>query len=75
MRALSSSLRKHLESAVLAGRRASEGACRSALDGLGVFLDRRPEHLSDEQAALRNSLRAKWRQLGNDDGLLVSECA
>ena len=60
---------------MLAGRRASEGACRSALDGLGVFLDRRPEHLSDEQAALRNSLRAKWRQLGNDNELLVSECS
>ena len=75
MRALPSFLRKQLESAVLAGRRASEGACRSALEGLGVFSDRRPEHLGDEEAALRNGLRAKWRQLGNDDGLLVSECA
>src|SRR3954467_4660588 len=75
MRALTSSLRKQLESAVLAARRASESASRAALDGLGVFADRRPEHLDDRQAALRNGLRAKQRQLGGDRGLLVSECA
>src|SRR4051812_39369026 len=75
MRALSAPLRKQLESAVLAGRRAAEGAARAAIDGLGVFSDRRPEHLNAEQATLRNGLRAKWRQLGGDRDLLVGECA
>ena len=75
MRTLSSSLRKQLESAVLAGRRASEAASRAALDGLGVFAERRPQYLDDEQAALRNGLRAKCRQLGGDHDLLIAECA
>lgn len=75
MRALPSPLRRQLESAVLAGRRASEGASRAALDGLGVFVDRRPDHLDEEQAALRNGLRAKLRQLGGVRELLVAECA
>jgi hypothetical protein len=72
---LTSSLRRQLETAVLAGRRASEGASKSALDGLGVFADRRPEHLDDGRAALRNGLRAKWRQLSGNRDLLVAECA
>jgi hypothetical protein len=42
---------------------------------LGVFSDRRPEHLDAEQAALRVGLRARWRQLGNDRELLIAECA
>ena len=75
MRALPSALRKQLETAVLAARRAAESASRAALDGLGVFADRRPEHLDADQAALRNGLRAKWRQLGGDRELLVAECA
>src|SRR4051794_13526268 len=78
MRALSSSLRKRLESSVLGARRACESACRAAIEGLGVFGDRRPDHLSDEQAALRNGLRATWRRLGGGDdakSLLVMECA
>lgn len=74
MRALSSVHRKRLESAVLAARRAAESASRAALDSLGVFTERRPEHLNEEQAALRNGLRAKWRQLGDDRELLVAEC-
>ncbi len=60
---------------MLAARRAAESASRAAIDGLGVFADRRPEHLDAEQAALRNGLRAKWRQLGGDRELLVAECA
>jgi hypothetical protein len=71
---LSSSLRRQLEVAVLAGRRAAEAASRAALEGLGVFEERRPEHLSDEQASLRRGLRAKWRQLGSDRKLLLGEC-
>ncbi|HEY5474318.1 MAG TPA: DNA methyltransferase, partial [Candidatus Limnocylindrales bacterium] len=60
---------------MLAARRASEGACRASIDGLGVFADRRPEHLDTGQTRLRNGLRAKWRQLGGDGELLVAECA
>ncbi len=75
MRALPTPLRKKLETAVLAARRASESACRAAIEGLGVFADRRPDHLDTDQAALRNGLRAKWRQLGGDRELLVAECA
>lgn len=40
-----------------------------------MFLDRRPDHLDANQAALRNGLRAKWRQLGSGRELLVAECA
>jgi hypothetical protein len=75
MRALPSPLRKQLETAVLSARRTAESACRAAIGGLGVFLDRRPDHLDASQAALRNGLRAKWRQLGGDRELLVAECA
>jgi len=75
MRALSSPHRKQLEASVLAARRAAEGASRAAIEALGVFLDRRPEHLDATQSALRNGLRAKWRQLGGDRELLVAECA
>ena len=75
MGTLSTALRKQLESAVVEARGVSEGACRSALVGLGVFGDRRPEHLDESQAELRVGLRAKWRQLGGVEGLLVAECA
>ena len=75
MRALPSPLRKQLETSVLAARRASESASRAAIEALGVFLERRPDHLDGNQAELRNGLRAKWRQLGGDRELLVAECA
>jgi hypothetical protein len=68
-------LRKQLETAVLAARRAAESAVRAAIEGLGVFADRRPEHLDADQAVLRNGLRAKWRQLGGDPELLTADCA
>jgi hypothetical protein len=78
MCALPAPLRKQLETAVLAARRAAESASRAAIDGLGVFLRDKPAHLDADQAALRNRLRAKWRQLGGDDAaqpLLIAECA
>jgi len=75
MRALPASDRKLLSTAVLDARRAAESACRAAIDGLGVFADKRPEHLDADQAALRNGLRAKWRQLDGDRELLIAECA
>jgi len=78
VRALSSPLRKQLESSVLAARRAAESASRAAVAGLGVFHCEKPGHLDAERAALRNGLRQKWRQLGGDEqakDLLVAECA
>jgi hypothetical protein len=75
MRALPANLRKELEAAVLGARRAAESASRAALDMLGVFSERRPEHLDANRVLLRNGLRAKWRQLGGDRELLVAECA
>src|SRR4051812_24898288 len=74
-RALPSDLRKQLASAVLAARRSAEAAARTSMAAYGVFADRKPEHLDLAQAALRNELRAKWRQLGRDEDLLVAECA
>src|SRR4051812_38319880 len=75
MAALPSELRSVLEAGVVAGRRAAEAAVRAALGGLGVFDERRPEHLDEKRARLRVGLRAKWRQLGADHELLVAECA
>jgi hypothetical protein len=75
MSVLSSVLRKQLELGVLAARRAAELGARSAIENLGVFSDRKPDHVTGDAAALRNGLRAKWRQLGLENELLVAECA
>lgn len=75
MRALPSDLRRQLENAVVNARRAADSASRAALEALGVFAERRPDHLDTEQAMLRNGLRAKMRQLGGEPELLISECA
>lgn len=75
MRALSPESRRRLEASVLAARRAAEVAAAAALDGLGVFVKARPEHLDAEAAKLRIGLRAKWRQLQEDRDLLIAECA
>ncbi|MFX1818452.1 hypothetical protein PV768_01535 [Pseudarthrobacter sp. CC4] len=74
-RALSSGLRKQLETSVLSARRAAESAARAAVEGLDLFAEQRPDHLTDAQTSLREGLRAKWRQLGSDAELLVAECA
>lgn len=75
MRSLSSTHRNQLETSILEARRAAEGASRAALEGLGVFLRDRPGHLSADQSALRNGLRARWRELGESSDLLIAECA
>jgi hypothetical protein len=75
VRALTPALRRQLETAVLAARRASEGASAAGLESLGVFADRRPAHLNTDQTALRKGLRARWRQFAGDRNLLVAECA
>lgn len=78
MGVLDSTLRRDLEDACVRGRRAAEGACRAALESLGVSEDRPPLHLAAEKRVLRRGLRAKARQLGDVGGsiaLLVGECA
>lgn len=78
MRALTSPLRKQLESSVLAARRTAESASRAVIDSLGVFQSEKPGHLDAGKAALRNGLRQKWRQFGGDEqarSLLIAECA
>ncbi len=75
MRALSSELRKRLEKTVLDARRTSESESRRSVEGLGVFARDKPAHLDSERAHLRNDLRARWRQLGEDTEALVAECA
>lgn len=75
MSVLSSGLRKQLESGVLAARRVAELGSRAAIESLGVFSDRKPDHVTGDAAGLRNGLRAKWRQVGLVNDLLVAECA
>jgi hypothetical protein len=75
MRALPTDLRRQLESAVLAGRRAAETGVRAAFSALGVQEREKPAHLSDPQARLRRGLRAKQRQLGGDYDVLVWDAA
>jgi hypothetical protein len=75
--------RKSLEDAIVTAREvAEEGACK-ALEQLGVQRGRAPEGLTEEQASLRNRLRAHGRQLGDvkaaeggqSIGRLAAECA
>ena len=78
MTTLSSSLRKTLEDACVRGRRAADLAARSALSSLGVADKTVPTHLSEDDRSLRRGLRAKSRQLGDEEGsieLLIADCA
>ncbi|QOD04370.1 DNA methyltransferase [Pseudarthrobacter sp. BIM B-2242] len=65
MSVLSGVLRKLLERAVVDGRVVAEGGAAVALTRLGVGLRDAPGHLSLEERALRNGLRARARQLGD----------
>ncbi|MDE0190816.1 MAG: N-6 DNA methylase [Gammaproteobacteria bacterium] len=81
---LSPSLRNQLERAVVSAREVAEAGARVALESLAVH-ERDPyRHMSPEQRALRNRLRAHGRQLGDrrhagtgHQGIdhLVHECA
>ncbi len=81
---LSPSLRKQLERAIVSARDVAEAGARAALESLAVH-EREPyRHMSVEQRALRNRLRAHGRQLGDRrhastgrQGIdhLVHECA
>lgn len=77
-------LRKDLETTVKKARRVAEVGARKAVAQLGVGEAEAPRHLSTEQRALRNQLRAHGRQLGDrrdtktgaqDTTHLVQECA
>ncbi len=65
MSVLSGGLRRLLERAVVDGRVVAEGGAAAALSRLGVGLRDAPGHLSLEERALRNGLRARARQLGD----------
>ena len=81
---LSPSLRKQLERAIVSARDAAEAGARAALESLAVH-EREPyRHMSAEQRALRNRVRAHGRQVGDRrhartgrQGIdhLVHECA
>lgn len=78
MPVLTSQQRKLLDDACVKGRRASEQAVRAALGSLAVTAERPPGHLTEGDRQLRRGLRAKSRQLGNQDDsldLLMAECA
>lgn len=83
MASLSRDLRKDLEKTVKHARRVAEAGARKAVEQLGVGEAEAPKHLTVEQRALRNRLRAHGRQLGDrrdPKGVqattrLVQECA
>ena len=83
MASLERTLRKHLEKTVKQARRVAEVGARKAVEQIGVGEAEAPKHLTTEQRALRNRLRAHGRQLGDrrdPKGVqattrLVQECA
>ena len=84
MASLDRTLRKDLEATVKKARRVAEAGAHKAVSQLGVGETEAPKHLSAEQRALRNRLRAHSRLLGDqrdtrtgaqDTTRLVQECA
>lgn len=78
MPTLTTQQRRILEDACVKGRRVSEQSVRAALNSLALTADRPPAHLSEEDRQLRRGLRAKSRQLGEQEDeadLLIAECA
>ena len=62
---LSRDLRRALETTVKAARDAAELAAADALRRLGVFEQRRPEHLTEPRNTIRKRLRAHAKSLGD----------
>jgi hypothetical protein len=62
---LSPALRRGLERTIQQARAAAEEGAADALRRLGVSEPRRPAHLTEAQAQLRNRLRAHARALGD----------
>ncbi|MFB6417740.1 Eco57I restriction-modification methylase domain-containing protein [Bradyrhizobium tunisiense] len=84
MASLDRTLRKDLEATVKKARRVAEAGADKAVAQLGVGETEAPKHLSAEQRALRNRLRAHSRLLGDqrdtrtgaqDTTRLAQECA
>ncbi|WP_411037575.1 Eco57I restriction-modification methylase domain-containing protein [Shinella sp. BYT-45] len=84
MASLDRTLRKDLEKTVKQARRVAEAGARKAMAQLGVGDAESPKHLSTDERALRNRLRAHGRQLGDkrdaktgmqETARLVQECA
>jgi hypothetical protein len=83
MASLERTLRKELEKTVKQARRVAEAGARKAVEQTAVGEAEAPKHLTTEQRALRNRLRAHGRQLGDrrdPRGVqattrLVQECA
>lgn len=83
MASLERTLRKDLEKTVKQARRVAEAGARKAVEQIGVGEAEAPKHLTTEQRALRNRLRAHGRQLGDRrdpkgvqaTSRLVQECA
>ena len=65
MPALASDLRKTLEAAVVKARDKAEGGARDALTALAVGASEPFGSMSEEERKLRNRLRARGRQLGD----------
>src|SRR5207249_10368076 len=65
MGALPVPLRRQLERAVLAARKAGETGARKALHALGVDNEDAPQHLTDGQRELHRRLRAQAHMLGD----------
>lgn len=63
---LDKALRRTLESTVVKARDIAEQAATQALERLGVGDAKVADFLNEEQRALRNRLRARARQLGDD---------
>ncbi|MCL5279433.1 MAG: BREX-1 system adenine-specific DNA-methyltransferase PglX [Planctomycetes bacterium] len=83
MPTLGSELRNKLERAVVEARDVAEAGARAALEALAVHEAKYYPHMSKHQQDLRNHLRARARQLGDQQGKtdrlgighLVGECA
>ena len=65
MPALASDLRKTLEATVVKAREKAEGGARDALTALAVNASEPFASMSEEERKLRNRLRARGRQLGD----------
>ena len=66
MQTLDTDLRSTLESTIKDAREVAETGANAALNQLGVGERSRPDYLTDEQGKLRNRLRARGRQLGDE---------
>ena len=65
MATLSTENRRRLEQTIVNARGQAERAAKAALEALAVGRAKPDAHMSDEQKAVRNHLRARARQLGD----------